>query len=56
MPKYRLHYAGKAQAHDELEAKDGNEAVRLVRARKLRVDCEIWGHEGFVARVPPYQP
>lgn len=57
MPKYRLYYMSgeKVEGTDELVAKSDDDAVKLVRARKLPVDCEIWGGDGLVERVPAYE-
>ena len=59
MSEYRLYYFGvsnKIEDTDTLDAKSDDEAVVLVRARKLPVRCEIWERDRLVSDVRPHQP
>lgn len=58
MPDYRLycldgsHHIGSGEW---FEAKDDNEAIAFVRAKKLVVPCEVWQGNRLVAELPAAQ-
>ena len=58
MPDYRL-YCLNGESHiakgEWFEAKNDEEAIALVRAKKLPVTCEIWLQNRLVAVVEAHQ-
>ena len=58
MPDYRL-YCLDGESHiakgEWIDAKNDDEAIAVVRARKLRVTCEIWLQDRLVAVVEAHQ-
>lgn len=59
MPGYRLYRldgAGNISSADWLEASDDDDALRLVRERKLPVPLEIWDRNRLVARIDGAKP
>lgn len=55
MTDYRLYWLddeGKIASAEWIEAKSDDEAVIIVRARRLHQRCEIWNLQRQVAAVP----
>jgi len=57
MPDYRL-FCLDGSSHvaegEWFDACSDNEAIVIVRAKKLRVKCEIWQGSRLVAEIPAY--
>jgi hypothetical protein len=53
---YCLDDGGKITEADWIEAKSDDEALVLVRARKLPFACEVWAGNRLVGRTTPYTP
>ena len=51
---YCLDDSGKIREADWIEAKSDDEALVLVRARKLPFACEIWAGNRLVGRTVPF--
>ena len=55
MPDYRL-YCLDGTTHiangEWFEAKNDDEAMAIVRVKKLSVNCEIWDRDRLVASIP----
>jgi hypothetical protein len=49
---YCLDGTGKIGSGEWIEATTDNEAITLVRAKKLAVSCELWDRNRLVARIP----
>jgi len=57
MSDYRLYCLdkdGKIASAEWIDAKNDDEAVVIVRARKLPHKCEIWDRQRRVAEVPGF--
>ena len=58
MPYYRL-YCLDGESHiakgEWFEAKNDDEVIALLRAKRLRVKCEIWLQDRLVAIVEAHQ-
>lgn len=55
MPDYRL-YCLNGTSHiangEWFEAASDDDAIAIVRSKKLRIDCEIWHRGHLVAEIP----
>ena len=60
MPAYKLYvldWAGHRISSGEWIAADTDEEViDFVRAKKLKVTCELWEQARLVAIIPPHRP
>ena len=57
MPDYRLYCLNGAKhiAHGEwIEAADDGEAIAIVRAKRLGLNCELWEGSRLVAKIVAY--
>jgi hypothetical protein len=56
---YRLYcfseLTGRVTAAEEIEADSDEEALALVRARKMPVKCELWHRDRLVAELDPHE-
>ena len=50
---YRIDGAGKPAQADWIDAKNDDEALAFVRARRLSARCEVWEGNRLVADVVP---
>lgn len=48
---YRLDGAGNISSADWIDAADDEQAIRMVRERKLPVPSEVWSGNRLVARI-----
>ena len=58
MSDYRLYYfdgSKHIETADWIEAKSDDEAIAIIRAKKLAVSCEIWERSRLVATIPAFQ-
>lgn len=56
MPDYRVYCidgAGKTAGSDWIDAKNDDEALAFVRAKRLPARCELWDGNRLVARIAP---
>ena len=59
MPDYRLYCLderGKIAKAEWFEAKSDDEAIVMLRVRKLPFDCELWCGDRMIEQVPAYTP
>ena len=59
MTDYRLYCldgVGKIGTGEWIEATGDAEAIKLVRAKKLSLRCELWDHDRLVATIEPFSP
>ena len=49
---YRVDVGGRFAAGEWMDAKSDDEAIALVRARKLDLNSEIWFGNRLVAKIP----
>jgi hypothetical protein len=59
MADYRLYCldgAGHIGSGEWIDASSDDEAIALIRAKKLAVRCELWDRNRLVARIPAFQP
>ena len=55
MAGYRLYCfddAGRIASAEWLDARNDDEAIDLVRDKKIGLECEIWDHDRRVAALP----
>lgn len=51
---YCLDGVGKIGSGEWIEAKNEDEALAIVRAKKLAVRCELWAGNRLIGTVPAY--
>jgi hypothetical protein len=59
MSKFRLYCldgANKITRAEEIDAKSDEQAIEIVRSKKLPVKCELWSRDRLVARIPIGKP
>ncbi len=59
MPDYRLYClgaGGKIAKAEWIEAKSDDEAIVLVRVKKMPFDCELWRGDQMIERISAFTP
>jgi hypothetical protein len=60
MPAYKLYVLDgvgrKISTGEWLAADSDEEVIDFVRAKKLKVTCELWDQARLVAIIPPHRP
>ena len=50
---YRINDLGKIGTAEWIDARSDDEALAMVRAKRLSVKCELWAGSRLVAQIPP---